>query len=141
MKKRFLIPAVFFAFMAFRSDGWQTLHCIKVKSAFFTTDNIGNIYTVNGDQISKFSPNGDLLKIYSNKKLGKISSVDASNPLRIVVYYKDFARVVLLDSQLSENGEGISLETLNLEQSDLHSITDYGCSTDKMPSLCALMKT
>lgn len=39
---------------------------------------------------------------YSNYLYGEISSVDISNPLKIVVFYSDFNTVVLLDSQLNE---------------------------------------
>ena len=39
---------------------------------------------------------------YSNFLYGNISSVDITNPLKIVVFYKDFNIVVLLDSQLNE---------------------------------------
>ncbi|MFL5751805.1 MAG: hypothetical protein ACJ76F_00240 [Bacteroidia bacterium] len=113
--------AILLICVSFTADGWKALFTIKTRSDFFTSDNIGNIYTVKADEIRKYNTNGDLLKIYSNKKLGKITSVDASNPLRVLVFYKDFAKVVLLDSQLSENGEGIALEQLSLEQSDLAS--------------------
>lgn len=39
---------------------------------------------------------------YSNYLYGNINSVDISNPLKIVVFYRDFNTVVLLDSQLNE---------------------------------------
>ena len=39
---------------------------------------------------------------YSNYLYGNIASVDITNPLKIVVFYKDFNVVVLLDSQLNE---------------------------------------
>jgi hypothetical protein len=121
MKRCVLFISLLLLCASFSIADWKSLFTIKIKSDFFTSDNIGNIYTVKGDEIRKYNTNGELLKIYSNKKLGKITSVDASNPLRVLVFYKDFARVVLLDSQLSENGEGISLEQLSLEQSDLAS--------------------
>jgi hypothetical protein len=98
---------------------WRRLYSIKYSADFFTTDNIGNIYAVKNDELVKYNAAGELLKKYSNKKLGKIYSVDASNALRILVYYKDFSVIVILDSQLSQNGENIQLETLGLEQSDL----------------------
>lgn len=121
MKRCLFIICVLALCFSFTDDKWKALFTIKTKSDFFTIDNIGNIYTVKGDEIRKYNTSGELLKIYSNKKLGKITSIDASNALRVLVFYKDFARVVLLDSQLSENGEGISLEQLSLEQSDLAS--------------------
>ncbi|MFN5182160.1 MAG: hypothetical protein ACK5D5_03945 [Bacteroidota bacterium] len=98
---------------------WKKLFTIKVKSDFFTTDNIGNIYVIHKDELIKYNGYGEILKRYSNKRLGNIFSVDASNPLRILVFYKDFSAVVILDSQLTENGESISLEGKGLEQCDL----------------------
>ena len=118
MKKYILILFILGAF-SFVSDGWKSIYSIKKKCDFFTTDNIGNLYFVQGDEIKKFNPSGELLKVYSNKKLGRITSIDASNPLRVLVFYKDFAQLIFLDSQLSQNGESISLENMLLEQSDL----------------------
>lgn len=106
--------------LSFTGDGsWRRLFSIKQKADYFTTDNIGNIYAVNNDELVKYSSAGEMLKKYSNKKLGKIYSVDASNALRILLFYKDFSVIVILDSQLSQNGENILLENLGLEQSDL----------------------
>lgn len=39
---------------------------------------------------------------YKNLPLGEIHSIDFINPLKIVVFYKEFNSVVLLDNQLSE---------------------------------------
>lgn len=45
---------------------------------------------------------GDESVSYSNFEFGNITSVDISNPLKIVVFYRDFNQVVLLDNQLNE---------------------------------------
>jgi hypothetical protein len=112
-----LLLAFCFSFTA--GDTLKTLYVIKSKADFFTTDNFGNTYLIKSDEIRKYNPSGDLLKIYSNKNLGKITSVDASNPLRVLVFYKDFASVIILDDLLSQNGDIINLLDLSLEQSDL----------------------
>lgn len=120
--KRFFFILVFTIFLlSFQKDigAWKRLFTVKYSADFFTTDNIGNIYLVKNDEIVKYNASGELLKKYSNKKIGKIFSIDASNALRVLVYYKDFSVIVLLDSQLSQNGENISLEDMQLEQSDL----------------------
>jgi len=39
---------------------------------------------------------------YKNVALGKISSVDFINPLKILLFYEDFNTVILLDNQLNE---------------------------------------
>ena len=96
-----------------------TKKVIKSKIDLYTTDNIGNVYLVNGDEVKKYNSKGELLKVYSNKKLGKISSIDATNPLRVLLFYKDQSQLVILDSQLSPNGNPIDLLGMNLEQSDV----------------------
>jgi len=92
---------------------------IKTKLDYFTTDNIGNIYIISGDELIKFLPSGKFLGRYSNLKLGAITNVDATNPLKILVYYRDFQQIVFLDNQLSLNSDVVSLETLGYEQTDL----------------------
>lgn len=99
--------------------GYKKKFSVLCTNDFFTTDYLGNIYAAKGDELIKFNISGEKLRIYSNKKLGNIFSVDASNPLRILVYYKDFSCLVILDSQLSPNGDGVHLEEFNLEQTDL----------------------
>ena len=46
---------------------------------------------------------------YTNLRFGEIHSVDISNPLKIVVFYRNFNTVVLLDNRLNE------LETISFE--------------------------
>jgi hypothetical protein len=54
-----------------------------------------------------------------NKNLGDISFVDASNMLRILVFYKDFLQVVFLDNTLSANGETVSFDKIGFQQAQL----------------------
>jgi hypothetical protein len=117
VKKPIFIFLVF-ALLSFTADE-RPYKIIKHSYDFFTVDNLGNVYTVANDEIRKFNKKGELLKIFSNKKAGRIFSVDASNPLRVLVFYKDQSQVIILDSQLTQNGDPIDLLSLNLEQSDL----------------------
>lgn len=110
-----ILVAICFSFV---KDG-PIKKTIKGKFDLFSIDNIGNIYVVFGDEIRKYNSKGEQLKVYSNKKLGKISSIDVTNPLRVLLFYKDQSQLVILDSQLSPNGNSIDLMNLNLEQSDV----------------------
>jgi hypothetical protein len=69
----------------------------------FTIDNLGNIYVLNSDnQLKKLSPRGDSLAVFNDvRRYGKISFVDATNPLKILVYYREFTTVVELDRFLN----------------------------------------
>lgn len=110
---------IILACLSFTNDEkLKDLYTIRSKADFFTTDNFGNTYLVKADEIRKYNPQGDLLKIFSAKNLGKITSVDATNPLRVLVFYKDFASILFVDDLLSQNGDVINLLDLTLEQSD-----------------------
>jgi hypothetical protein len=93
--------------------------CITINFNFVEIDQAGNLYFIKNDQLKKYNSKGELLKIYSNKKLGNIFSIDVSNPLRILLFYKDQNQIVYLDSQLSQTTEAIDLLKHNLEQTDL----------------------
>lgn len=69
----------------------------------FTVDNLGNIYILSKDnQLKKLSANGDSLAVFNDvRRYGKISSIDATNPLKLLVYYREFTMVVELDRFLN----------------------------------------
>ncbi|MCG3166693.1 MAG: hypothetical protein POELPBGB_02473 [Bacteroidia bacterium] len=96
---------------------------VPLKADYFTSDNLGNAYTVSGHEIFKYLPSGKLFNRYSNLMLGNITSVDASNPLKILLFYKDFSKIQFLDNQLAESRGVISLQDLGLEQSTLACIS------------------
>jgi hypothetical protein len=100
-------------------DGFISHRSIPSTASFITSDNLGNIYTITNDVLEKYDRKGNLVKTYSNKSLGKISSVDASNPLKLVLFYKDFSQVLFLDNMLSLSGDPVRLADLNLEQAQL----------------------
>lgn len=95
------------------------LFSIAQKLNYFTTDNLSNTYLIHNEEILKYNNSGKLLLKYSNKRFGNITTVDATNALKILLYYKDFQQLVFLDNQLSQNGDAISLENLGYEQTDL----------------------
>jgi hypothetical protein len=82
-------------------------------------DGLGNIYVIHADEIRKYNAAGLFMKTFSNKRYGKIDDIDVSNPLKILVYYKDFQQVLFLDNQLSPSSNVISLETIGYEQASL----------------------
>lgn len=67
---------------------------------FLGFDNQQNFYSLKENVLSK--NNSKQHFEYKNISLGKITTVDFQNPLQIVVFYKNFNTVVLLDNQLNE---------------------------------------
>ena len=67
---------------------------------FLGFDNQQNNYSIKNNILTKNSET--ITYQYNNLGLGKITRVDFQNPLQIVVFYKNFNTVVLLDNQLNE---------------------------------------
>ncbi|MEO8710988.1 MAG: hypothetical protein ABI405_02635 [Parafilimonas sp.] len=65
----------------------------------FYVDNLGNTYLLNANnQIKKINAKGDSVAVSNAlKRYGDIYSMDVSNALKILVYYKDFATIIVLD--------------------------------------------
>lgn len=95
----------------------QSLKLVSSKPVdcdFFTTDNIENTYFIMGNTIEKYWANGTVQNKYSSKLFGEVTFLDTQNPLQILVYYPDVARVVFLDNTLSTHHE-VVLEHYGLE--------------------------
>lgn len=89
---------------------------INLGKAFdFRSDPMGNIYVVSGAEIQKFSPAGTPGVRYSRKDLGTPTSIDVSNPLRILVFYAEFALIKITDNNLVDQSE-IDLRSLGYLQ-------------------------
>lgn len=71
--------------------------------ASFTVDNLDNIYILTSrNQLKKYNANGDSVAVFNNvKKYGQASLIDVSNPLKVLLYYKDFGTLVALDRFLN----------------------------------------
>ena len=95
--------SVFFALMvSMPSSGQSTAKNIWV-------DNLGNVYIIQKDNISKFSNNGEPIAKFSYKNAGEIASIDVTDPLKIVVFYKSFGQLIFLDNTLSITNGPVSL--------------------------------
>ena len=82
-------------------------------------DNFDNIYIISSTgQIKKFNANGDSIAVYNQvKNFGNLYSIDVTNPLKILLFYKDFSTIVILDRFLA-NLSTIDLRKLSILQPD-----------------------
>lgn len=78
-------------------------------SGDFTTDVLNNIYIFNNNSIKMYNNNTKQKFIYSNNNLGKINYIDTYNAHKVLVFYKDFGKIVTLDNTLSPNNNVIDL--------------------------------
>lgn len=81
---------------------FQLRNTLKVTGAQLAVDNLDNLYVLNNnEQLKKYSANGDSIAVYNEvKRFGKLHTIDVSNPLKLLLYYKDFSTVVFLDRVL-----------------------------------------
>jgi len=71
--------------------------------ASFTADNLGNIYilTTKG-LLKKYGNKGDSLNVFNEvRRYGNVYAMDVTNPLKVILYYRDFSTVVMLDRFLN----------------------------------------
>lgn len=99
---------------------------IKADIIAFTVDNLDNIYLLNSsDQLKKLNADGDSVAIFNNvRRYGKVSFIEASNPMRVLLYYKNFTTIVVLDNMLSNRN------TIDLRQQDIFQVQAIGLSYD-----------
>ena len=87
---------------------------INKKATFITMDKLGNIYACDGISIDKYDEQGNVLFSYSALSMGRISFIDAYNPLKILVFSQDFMRLLFLDHKLAAQQGAYILSDFNL---------------------------
>jgi hypothetical protein len=93
--------------------------------SYFTIDNLDNVYLLsNTNQLKKISPNGDVVLFNDVRRYGKLFSIDATNPLKVLLYYKNFSTVVVLDRFLNVRN------TINLRQQNIFKVKAIAASYD-----------
>lgn len=90
---------------------------LKGDIVAFTVDNLDNIYLLSStNQVKKLSANGDSVAVFNDvKNYGQATLIDVSNPLKVLLYYRDFATIVVLDRLLNVRNK-IDLRKHNILQ-------------------------
>jgi hypothetical protein len=75
------------------------LYQLRVQATDFATDALGNYYLVTPyDQLKKINEKGDSLGLFNlSRKFGRLSYIDAANPLKVLLFYGDFATIQVID--------------------------------------------
>lgn len=97
------------------TDDYRLINSIPFSHvSFITTDKLGNAYVVVGNQLLQFDLNGKPIANFSRTNFGHLRSIDASNPMKIILFYADFEQLVILNTKLAEQS------TINLRASDIY---------------------
>ena len=104
--------AVFFSYS--QNDSLKDHICLdKIRGEYITVDSQGNIYVVQDSYLYKYSLTGKFQYSYTNFALGSITTVDATNPSKIMLFFRDAGVLIFLNEQLSSITEKIDLTALN----------------------------
>ena len=107
-------------------NDYELIKTVNIEGNIFKTDQLENIYVGNNQNIVKFNNLGTKLFTYNNNYLGAITYFDISDPLRTLVFYKDFNQVLYLDNTLSAIGSPILLDNLGYNQIELACSSNTG---------------
>ena len=103
--------------MAQRDSGLQLINIVHGGIHDFEADNLGNLYLVNANrQVKKLDSKFDSVTVFNDvRKYGQLYSIDATNPLKLLLFYRDFGTVLTLDRFLNVRNT-IDLRSLNVFQ-------------------------
>jgi hypothetical protein len=130
MNKKLKIVLFFFLLANFAhgqaDTSFQWIKTIKGDIVAFTVDNLDNIYLLSStNQVKKLNANGDSVAVFNDvKKFGQVTWIDASNPLKVLLYYRDFATIVVLDRMLAIRN------TIDLREHNILQVSAIGQSYD-----------
>ena len=93
---------------------WNLDWKIDVKNAIWNVDTFGNLIVSDGDKMQKFDSLGNQTFSQSNKTWGNISCIDASNPMKVLIFSEDQQLISYVDNTLSKQQELIELNDHNL---------------------------
>jgi hypothetical protein len=100
-------------------DTYTLARTLKTKGEYIKSDELGNVFLVKNNQVTKFNSKGEELHTYSNLYAGDISFVDTRDAFKIMLYYEAFGQVEFLDHTLSLTSSTIELTQLGLELATL----------------------
>jgi hypothetical protein len=99
---------------------------VEGEFASFTADNLGNLYLLTkGNQLKKLSVKGDSMGVFNDvRRYGKLYSIDATIPLRTILYYRDFRTLVILDRLMNP------VNTIDLRKKSMFQVKTVAPSYD-----------
>jgi hypothetical protein len=89
------------------------------ESQVAAVDYIGNYYVQNNNELWMFNRADTVFRKFSIISLSDVTNIDASNALKIQLYYKELGKIIYIDNNVSDFTQSISLNDFDLAQSTL----------------------
>lgn len=122
------------------------LASIKVEGNQVNSDPVENFYISTNTSIWKTSSQNNQSFIYDSKKSGNITLIDAGDPMKVLVFYKDLSLITFLDNFMAETSFNISLMDFGLDQAEVvckslnNGIWVYDTKQDKLVKISSALK-
>jgi hypothetical protein len=122
------------------------LASIKVEGNQVNSDPVENYYISTNTSIWKTSSQNNQSFIYDSKKSGNITLIDAGDPMKVLVFYKDLSLITFLDNFMAETSFNISLMDFGLDQAEVvckslnNGIWVYDTKQDKLVKISSALK-
>lgn len=122
--KSFIIGIVFPVFLSFQlvaqEEKLDSIYTIPLDSgAIWAVDLSQQVYIYQRQNISRYTSSGKLSLEQSIKQIGEISSIDATNQLKIAIFSEQQQQVCFLDNGLALANDCISLNDFEVEWANL----------------------
>jgi hypothetical protein len=107
-------------------SAFRLIGSVRGDFSYFSVDNLDNIYVVTAaNQLKKIDARGDSVTAFNDvKRYGNPSSIDVTNPLKLLLYYKPFSTVVVLDRLLNARN------TINFRKQNIFTVQSIATSYD-----------
>jgi hypothetical protein len=119
---------------------------LKVEGTQVNSDPVENYYISSSTSIWKTSSQNNQKFIFDSKKSGNISLIDAGDPMKVLVFYKDLSLITFLDNFMAETSFNISLMDFGLDQAEVvckalnNGIWVYDVKQDKLVKISNTLK-
>lgn len=86
-----------------QNDSAKLLRRFSADVVQLAVDNLDNLYIISSTgQLKKYNSAGDSVGVHNGvKRFGELYALDVTNPLKLLLFYKDFSAVVVLDRLLT----------------------------------------
>jgi len=99
----------------------EPIWTLRLKGASAVEADIqNNVYVLRAGELSKYDADGQGISRFSKPEYGVPDRLDASDPLRLMLHYKRFQRLIWLDNRLNPLGNELA--------TDLLGFSDIGCA-------------
>jgi len=117
--RNLLLLLILFRSLLGSAQGVDSVRTIPGNFDLFTTDELGNVYALKGDELKLFNPEGKSWLRNSLKTFGRITHIDVFQSLKPLVFAAEQGQLAMLDNTLAVQGSVINLPREGYPQVDL----------------------